>query len=32
MTTIRLVNTLDSPVAAPACKLTADLEKEPDVG
>ena len=31
-TTARLVNTLDSPDTAPACRLTAEREKEPEVG
>ena len=30
--TIRLVNTLDRPVAAPAWRLTAEREKEPEAG
>ena len=32
MTTTALPNTLDSPVAAPACRLTAEREKDPDTG
>jgi hypothetical protein len=32
ITTARLVNTLENPVAAPAWRFTAEREKEPEVG